>query len=482
MTVHPQQPDVGLTPAVELANRALTRRDHRRTRIAAYPALLAAHGVDPSPLDHTSFRQLPPMTKENYLLAHPRTDLIWDGSLGDVVNWSASSGSTGTPTYWPRSLHSLYDSVRFHEKILRDSFEAHKRSTLVVNTFAMGNWIGGTYTLMAINGTNDLDMPVSIISPGMEIDDAVPAFETLGPDYDQVVVAGYPGSVMDLLDHIDPESIAQQNVKILLAGEAISERWRTAMLKKIGKLDDARSITLIYGTADAGMMGFETPASIAIRRAAADDELLRSALFGSDLKRLPTFAWYDPASRYIETDQDGFLIFTVDSTLPLIRYRIKDYGTLFDSDRLRHILHACGYSHLAEPLAADDFFVTVSGRAGVEATVNGLNVYRANIQTALESTQVIQQVTSYFWVEAIEKDDLTKEFRINVELKDGRKPTEELRDIVTQALVDSLCEQNGEFRKQYSTDPAKSTPNVVLATYEGLSTKSLKHQMNRKPQ
>lgn len=474
MTDHPQQPPLGLTEAVELANRALAR-------VPAYPAFLTSNGLDTNLVNPTSFGSLPPMTKDNYLntSVHSRADLVWDGDLGNVVNWSSSSGSTGKPGFWPRSTRSLYDSIRFHEQILRDSFDADKHTTLVVNTFSMGNWIAGTYTLIAVNGANELEMPVSIISPGNKIVDAVQAF-ALAPNYEQVVIAGYPGFVKDFVDHLPPEQLSALNVKVLLAAEAISERWRTTMLEAIGKSDDPRAVTLIYGTAEAGVMAFETPASIAIRRAADTDPTLADALFGRTHSALPTFATYDPMSRYVETDPDGFLLFTIDSTLPLMRYRIKDYGDVFDAQRLRNLLTAYGRRDLADSIEPTAHFLTVDGRPDVALTFNGLNIYTENITAALSDSRISGSLTTFYHVLATENDDLTQSFKIQVELRHGMEPDEDLRALVTKALVETLCDINGEYREQYRSDPTGSTPIVTLAEYEGASEIGVKRTPFRK--
>jgi phenylacetate-CoA ligase len=57
-----------------------------------------------------------------------------------------SSGSTGKPFAWPRSVeHELEVATRFEQVIAR-SFGADRRTTLVVICFAMGSWVGGLYT------------------------------------------------------------------------------------------------------------------------------------------------------------------------------------------------------------------------------------------------------------------------------------------------------------------------------------------------
>lgn len=61
----------------------------------------------------------------------------------EMIHCSSGSSSASGPTFWGRdTCEELAVSVRF-EQIFRDNFEAHKKSTLAVNCFPMGSWVGG---------------------------------------------------------------------------------------------------------------------------------------------------------------------------------------------------------------------------------------------------------------------------------------------------------------------------------------------------
>jgi phenylacetate-CoA ligase len=92
-------------------------------RVPAYQRFLAAHGVDPVAIRTVEdFAGLPLLTKETYQRRYPLPELCRDGRLdaGDMV--AVSSGSSGQPTVWPRSvLDELPVAGRF-EQVLRGSF------------------------------------------------------------------------------------------------------------------------------------------------------------------------------------------------------------------------------------------------------------------------------------------------------------------------------------------------------------------------
>ena len=95
------------------------------------------------------------------------------------------------------------------------------------------------------------------------------------------------------------------------------------MGERAGVQDPCYSSASLYGTADAGVLGNETPLSIFIRRFLAEHPEAARQLFGES--RLPTLVQYDPISRYFET-KEGTLLFTGDNGIPLIRYHISDEG------------------------------------------------------------------------------------------------------------------------------------------------------------
>src|SRR6185503_4805263 len=102
-----------------------------------------------------------------------------------------------------------------------------------------------------------------------------------------------------------------------------TEEWRTLMGARAGIAEPLTGSASLYGTADGGVLGNETPVTIAIRRflAARPDDA--RALFGE--ARLPTLVQYDPHVRFFE-EHEGTLVFTGDNGVPLVRYHISDHG------------------------------------------------------------------------------------------------------------------------------------------------------------
>ena len=110
----------------------------------------------------------------------------------------------------------------------------------------------------------------------------------LGGLYDQVVLLGYPPFVKNVVDAGVARDVpwADYRIKIVLAGEVFSEQWRDLVAARTGMADPATGTASLYGTADAGVLGNETPLSIRIRRFLAGRPDLGASLFGD--ARLPT--------------------------------------------------------------------------------------------------------------------------------------------------------------------------------------------------
>src|SRR4029079_19129694 len=103
----------------------------------------------------------------------------------------------------------------------------------------------------------------------------------LGPRYAQTVLLGYPPFLKDVADAGIAEGFAWHDhaIRLVLAGEVISEDWRDLMAARLGFADPARDTASLYGTADGGVLGNETPISIVVRRFLARDPEAARAVF-----------------------------------------------------------------------------------------------------------------------------------------------------------------------------------------------------------
>ncbi|KAF0845277.1 hypothetical protein [Nocardia caishijiensis] len=412
--------------------------------VPAYAKFLCDNGVDADAVrTPRDFAEVPPVTKDNYIRAYPPHELIAGGSITGAGTWSSSSGSSGAPTYWARDGISHEHGVRLHARILH-GFRAATRPTLVVVGFSMGDWIGGTYTFRSVADLSPHDLRVSVMTPGMDVELIRADIAALGPYYRQIVIAGYPPFVRDVFDGA-PAAVLDQDIKVLMAGESISEAWRDNLLTLLGKPGRVEDTCLLYGAADAGMFGYETPASIAIRRLADRDDNLRHDLFGPD-PDLPTFVEYDPAYRYFETDADDRLLCTLANAMPLVRYRINDVGSVHTAAEVGSALRAAGRPATVPTTTADAGFVALRGRPDVAQSFYSVKFHPDTIRGALADPRVAAELTGKFVLGKDSGATRADQLTLVVELRPGRTPDASFTDLVGSVFLDTLTAASREYR------------------------------------
>src|SRR5205823_3223872 len=145
-----------------------------------------------------------------------------------------------------------------------------------------------------------------------------------GPRY-PYVITGYPPFLKHLLDEGEARGFDWHAYRMtaLVGGEGMSEGLRTYLLGRF------RAVYSGYGASDLDMgVAGESTDTIFIRRHADQNPKLRRALFGDD-PRLPMLFHYNPLDYFVETNEQGELIITINrlSVLsPRIRYNIHDAG------------------------------------------------------------------------------------------------------------------------------------------------------------
>jgi hypothetical protein len=93
-------------------------------------------------------------------------------------------------------------------------------------------------------------------------------------------------------------------VKLVLAGEVFSQEWRDLVARRAGMASPVNDSASLYGTADAGVLGNETPLSVSIRRFLAGRHgrlrVRRAASVRHQLQRRNSeYAHYVPADQQL---------------------------------------------------------------------------------------------------------------------------------------------------------------------------------------
>jgi phenylacetate-CoA ligase len=454
-------------------------------QVPAYRKFLKAQGVDADAVRSLAdFQGLPLTTKQNYMRAYPLAERCRGGDLSRCDMLAMSSGSTGTPMIWPRTVIHEFDIAYRFEQIFH-AFRADQRPTLAIVCFAMGAWVGGMFTAACCRHLAAKGYPITVVTPGNKKDEIFRVVQELGPHYQQVVLLGYPPFIKDVIDSGRAEGIEwpRYQPKLVFAGEVFSEEWRDLVCERIGAGDPAIATASLYGTADGGVLGNETPLSIAIRKFFSTRPELAREVFGES--RLPTLAQYDPLSRYFEV-HDGTLAVSGDSGVPLLRYHIADKGGLIPYDEMLRVVSGAGENPLDTLLRRNERgnwelpFVYLFGRADFTVSYFGANVYPENISVGLEQAAVRDWVSGKFVLQVVETADRNEALNIVVELLPDVAGDEVKRDAIADVIVQQLRRLNSEFANYV---PAEfQQPRIVLKPFGDAEwfPVGVKHRYTRK--
>ncbi|GAA0445682.1 phenylacetate--CoA ligase [Actinoplanes capillaceus] len=443
--------------------------------VPAYRRFLAEQGVDPAAVREPG--QIPLMTKDGYHLRFPLPERCRGGRLDAAAMVALSSGSSGRATVWPRSARDEEPVTARFAQVFRDGFGADRRSTLAVVCFALGNWVGGMYTVAACRQLSAAGFPVTVAAPGNDVGEILRVVGELGGHFEQVVLLGYPPFVKNVVDAGLARGVdwPEYDVKLVLAGEVFSEQWRDLVAARAGITDPVSGVASLYGTADAGVLGNETALSVRIRRFLADRPEVATKLFGDS--RLPTLVQYDPAARLFETAPDGTLAFSADGMVPLVRYHIADEGGLLSYPEMVALCREHGFDPGDGPELP---FVYVFGRSLFTVSFFGANVYPENVTVGLERPGVSEWTTGRFVLRTIEDEDRDRHLSVVVELAAGAEPTPERAALAAASIRTELLRLNSEFANY--VPPEHQTPRIELRPADDpeFFPRGVKHRYTRR--
>src|SRR5262249_50965715 len=159
----------------------------------------------------------------------------------------ASSGSSGIPTFWFRDKSDEETGTQLHKVVFEEDYNISRADkTLVVVCFSMELWVAGGFTAASCRGLKDLGFNIAVVTPGLDIVNIIYCFKQLAPQFDHVVLAGYPPFVSDILRNLkDAKVLKAKNFYILTAGDSFTENWRKETMG-LGKISSPHHVINLY--------------------------------------------------------------------------------------------------------------------------------------------------------------------------------------------------------------------------------------------
>ncbi|MFH0819318.1 MAG: hypothetical protein V1898_04950 [Patescibacteria group bacterium] len=455
--------DIGLIN--EISNqRVLELFNLAAHHVPAYKDFLKKNNINSNDIkDINDFSLVPIMDKSNYLNKYSIEELSWDGKLNGHSMLSVSSGTSGKPYYWPRSIYLEYETAITHEIFCNMFFDIKNKKTLVIVAYAMGMYVAGTFTLNSFSKLAKKGYKISVVSPGLDETEVLRIAEDLYQDYDQIILAGYPPFVKDILDYgiANNISLDKYNLKFIFGAENFSEEWRSYVLNLAGH----KSLFKIpyysmntYGSADCAILGHETPFSIKYRRFIKSQNMERIAF---NCEHMPTLVQFNPFVKYFELVNQK-LIFSANGGIPLIRYNINDLGNIVSHKELCNKLKINFIdSDFSSENKFNKFpFLYLYGRAGNTVTIYGVNIYYENIKMALENQQIIHIVSGKFSLKTTVDKGYNQSLEIDIELSTKKDASNNEKGLISTIIQHTLEQNNLEYKKLKLKIGSKAIPKI----------------------
>jgi phenylacetate-CoA ligase len=418
-------------------------------QVPAYAKFLETRGA--------THDMIPETDKDSYIKAFPPEMRCRGGQLSLAHTMiDESAGSTGTPYNWVRSIRERHDMHLFISYFASYCFGLE--SWVTINAFSMGAWATGHNMGLALQKNS------IVKNTGPDISKILSTMEFFGNNYTYLIM-GYPPFLKYLIDEAESQGFPLGDYRMngIAGGEGMSEGLRDYLMTRFQKVYSG------YGATDLeiGVAG-ETPLSVAIRRLARDNPIVREKLFGND-SRLPMLFQYNPLMHYVEVNENRELVVTITrSSLlsPRIRYNVHDEGGVARYDEMAMLLASAGFDigRLARGQSGERPFrfpfLWVYGRRDYTISVMGANIYPEDLEQCLYADRELARLARSYCLSLYEspEEGVRPFFLFEIE----GEPNEELTRRFSESILQQLLKLNADFREAWREYPAAMVPKIQL--------------------
>jgi phenylacetate-CoA ligase len=441
--------------------------------IDSYKEFLKLKKVKPEEISSfDDFLKIPLSDKYNYVQEYGFNEVNSVKPGKNLYSFNLSSGTIDEPTIWPRYYQYEEFLPLVFDLFMRQYWQIDKKSTLLVNAFAMGPWMAGFSVHSAIRPLTQ-KYNLTLATNGADIDSIVYAVVKLGKYYDQVIVFSYPTFARTIIDRLEDAGVNLKKIhlKMFIAGEGHTVEWRQYVNKiSCGDANDLTTIVDGYGITDTGLSGMGTALTNLIRDLAFKDKELAEELFGKS-DSVPSLFQYNSGTYYIE-DYNGEIVITTKSTTPLVRYNVHDVGGVIKFREMEEILKARNYDYralikkrgLSQDIVSQQPFVYCFGRRDDTVIIGGANIFPEQIAPALFNAKVRDIHSFKLTTDSDEKQHQL--FYVLLELRIGvtynRKQIVKLEKKYKNIILRQLKNVNFDFADAYRVDPKVASPIVKI--------------------
>jgi phenylacetate-CoA ligase len=456
-------------PGQAIATRAIQT-------VPAYKAFLEANGCPPD----QPFEQLPPTDKDTYLRRYPFEELV-GGDFDQTFTIFSSSGSSGHAFYWPQLKTGHATAAASLRGLLEGAFAIEQKRTLAIIGLALGSWIGGDHFSWAFkNVAAATPYPFAVFSPGNKHDEIIAIIHSATAMVDQFLLVCCPSAIGHLLLRAEQTGrpLPLEKLRYLVIGEPFPEFLRVDLERRSDRSLAEPVMLSVYGSADTGVLGFESPASIAVRRLCAEEPEFAAEL-GLPGAAPHLFHCADP-DVCLETVA-GELWVTKWQGIPLVRYNLHDHVHLLEWDQIADALPKARNTTVRTflenlPPTLPSRLLAVTGRSDSCLILCGTNLTETMLDHAIRSADLQSDLTGIYRASVIIEDGRQR-LEIIAESPHDPAATPGLIDSIYQRLIVALGRVQPEFHDdwtsiyhQWDTDPSRRILKLTLLPWPALSS------------
>jgi phenylacetate-CoA ligase len=303
---------------------------------------------------------------------------------------------------------------------------------------------------------------------GPDLDKIVDTLVHFGPGYDYVVAA-YPPFVKHLMDRLDAIGFCWEKYRLraMVGGEGMTEALRDYLEQRFEKVRSG------YGASDLTIgVGAETAFTVWLRRRLSTDHELRHELLGAGEQRLPMIFHFNPLETFLEVNQEGELLCTINSKSclqPKLRYNVGDEAALHSLAEVKDVIKRdpgrwaeCAQAMAEERLNLPLLFLF--GRKDSTISYMGANMYPQDVEYGLYEGNPYAADIAGFCLSLEEQADLEVRPVVNIELREGAElspaDTDVLRAACQRGVLEHLARVSRDFATSLNEDPTAADLRV----------------------
>ena len=423
-------------------------------KVPAYKKFLKEHNLKPGQVKNMEFFDgiVPITDKDRYVRKYSIESRCTGGKFPKAGNIDESSGSTGVPTNWIRSVkeeEKLTKTIRFlFRHIIGEG------DYMVISCWSSGAWATG------VKFCELVERFALVKNVGTDIDKTIKTLQAFGPDK-RYLIAGYPQYLKELVERKELDW-KKYRIDMLTGGDGTAIGWEEQIRNELGRKE--AKIVSAYGSSDIDIgVANETPLTQKIRKRCAEDEELCKALFG-DPRRVPMLFQYNPMMHYIQNKvvkgKREFVITALDRKIasPKIKYAMHDEGGVLRYKEMMQKLERHGVK-VEEDMRLP--FLYVYGRSDGTISLDGANVFPEQVERSiLENKELADRMNNYMIEKAYDKRHKAR-FIVHIELMKGTRAGPELKRSFGRAILKGLLRLNADYKESYENNKSLK-PNVEL--------------------